>query len=172
MEGYHPGSIKDVFLKTAENFTGHGISNLFAAKTKLARFAWLIVILGFAAFCNFYIVNSFTDFFSYEVLSSIRIISEKEMIYPAVVICGWYSEYPIDQGIIYYTFNSQDCQITGDGFEKVEVLGYGKTKAHFCIRFNGRNKLEESKNEHLSVQSAGFYGPGLYVSFLVPDEVI
>ena len=92
------------------------------------------------------------------------------MTFPAVVMCGWYSDYPIDEGMIHCTFNNQDCQITG-GFEKVEILGSGWTDAHFCIRFNGMNSLSGSKNELLSVQNAGVYDSGLSVSFLVPDEV-
>ena len=105
-----PGSIKSVLLKTAENFSGHGIPNLVSAKTKLARFAWLSVIVVFAAFCSFYIVNSLTDFFSYEVVSSIRVIHKKEMIFPSVVMCGWESDYQIDEGIFHCKFNNQDCQ--------------------------------------------------------------
>ena len=162
--------MKAVLLKTAEKFTGHGIPNLLSAKTKLARLAWLTVILFFTAFCSFYIVNSLDDFFSYEVVSSIRVINEITMTFPAVVICGWYSEYAITEGMFHCKFNNQDCQIIG-GFEKIDVFSSGTDTLHFCIRFNGMNKSGEYKNELLTVQKAGIYGPGLSVSFLVPDDV-
>ena len=94
------------------------------------------------------------------------------MTYPAIVVCGWMSEYPIDESMIHCTFENQDCKLTGR-FERVEFLGDGGDVLHYCMGFNKMNRLGGSLSESevqlpLSVQNAGVFGLGLSLSFWCP----
>ncbi len=165
-------SVKETLLRSAKKFSGHGISHIALARSNFARASWLIVICFSFAFCCYYIINSFTDFFAYDIISNIRVINDQEITFPAVIFCGWYSGFAIDTAVFQCQFQQKDCQEYGINFEKIIVLGYGASYRHYCIRFNGKNNTANRENEKLMlVNRADSLYYGLSVGFLLPNEV-
>jgi len=150
----------------AETFTGHGLSNLYFASSRLERFFWILFILTSVLFCSYYIFNSFTDFFAFDVISNIRVQYELNLVFPSFIICAWGSKFPIDTAIFECKFNGKTC-LLNEMFARVNVVGKGTTSVRYCIRFNGR---VNATSQLLSINKIG-YDYGLSVSFLVPDEV-
>jgi hypothetical protein len=161
-------SLKSLCLTSAQNFSGHGIPNLFAAKSKLAGLVWFIFLAVNVAFCCLYITNSFVDFQAHDVISSIRIRIKKEMNFPAFIACGWFTRLPIDQSVFHCTFNNQDCQLFG-GLTPVLVVGKGTSTPHYCLRFNGRRTGDDAPVAAVNKIGKDF---GLSISFLLPNDVL
>jgi len=90
--------------------------------------------------------------------------TEKTLTFPAVIICAWGTDYPLDKAIFYCQFNQQDCQLERH-IDQVIVVGYGFTVHRYCIRFNGG-----SYESLLSIKNAG-YSNGLNINFFLPEEV-
>ena len=158
-------NIKKLTLTTAKKYSGHGIPNLFAATNTFSQVGWLLSICISTAFCCFYIVNSFTDYYAYDVITYTRVEQVHELNFPSFIICSWGTEYPISEAIFDCKFNSKVC-LRDQQFERVTVLGKGTTAKRYCIRFNGKKD-----NSTLEVVNKIGYDNGLAVSFLVPDEV-
>ncbi len=136
---------------------------MLSVDSSLARLAWILLLTTSFIACCLYITNSLTGFLAYDVISNKKVQIQNEMIFPAVIICAWNSDFPIDTIIIHCTFNGQDCQSSSSThFEKVSILGYGLLRRTYCIKFN-RNRL-------LSVNKAG-YELGLSASFLMPSSL-
>ncbi len=163
--------IKNFFLNAVVNFSGHGISNIFLAKQSPATIMWTIFIVFFFANCCIYIVNSLAAFFTYEVVSNIRINYADERIFPAVTICGWESNYPINEGIFHCQFNNKDCDFYGIRLEENIVIGFGQSTLHYCVTFNGVKKNRRNKADLLTSRAFERFDAGLSISFLVPKEV-
>jgi len=152
-------------INSIKKSTVHGISNLVTAKSHFERLSWLFFIVLAVIFCVIYIVNSFIDYFSYDVISNLRFRYTDDMNFPAVIFCGVSSEYPIHEGIFKCTFNNYNCQ----DLEKVIVLGSGLSEDSYCIRFNG--KIKSSNKMIFKANKIGIFDYGLKISFLIPDEV-
>jgi len=159
--------IQRLCIKSANSFSGHGFKKSFSENTKLNRIIWPLFIFIYILFCSYYIINSITLFFYYNVLSNIRVKQDIELTFPAFIICSWGSEYPVDKAIFNCEFNAADCRID-EMFSFVRVLGKGTSSLRYCTRFNG--KSNKTIITLLSSNKIG-YDYGLSVSFLVPDHV-
>jgi hypothetical protein len=163
--------VKKVALEAIDSFTGHGVSNIVLAETRSAKVAWSVVLVLFFIPCCYYLNNSIAGFFQYDVISNIKIYNQAELSFPAIVICGWFSDDSIVDSIVYCTFNKQDCRSEQIEFEPIIVTGYGLSFKHNCIRINGQNVLDISNNQLLSVKQNSINDAGLSIAFLIPRDV-
>ncbi len=51
-------------------------------------------------------------------------VDTKELTFPALVFCGWFSNFNLEETIFECKFNSKPCQKT---IEKVVIIGYGQS---------------------------------------------
>ncbi len=127
-----------------------------------------LFVLMSLGLCCLNVANNLSDYLSFDTITNLKSQTHDEMTFPAVVFCGWYSEFPIDTAIVYCKFMQRDCQLSG-GFEKVAVIGSGLSSKRYCVRFNGNTP--GNRHRLASVNKTG-YDYGLEISFLVPKEVI
>ncbi len=88
-----------------------------------------------------------------------------------LVICGWYSDIPIANSIVYCTFNNEDYLSRKNHFEPVIVTGYGLSNKHNCFRINGRDVSINKRGRLLSVNQNSIHDAGLSIAFLIPIGV-
>jgi len=166
-------AIQALIQKSTEKFSCAGIPNIFDSNNHIfVRFAWLVCILISFGLCIFYIVGSLVEFFSYSVVSSIRVFYKNEIIFPAFIICSWFSQFPIDQAILSCKFDNQDCPVAS--YEKIPVIGFGLTDKRYCIRFNGKltsSDETDSENRLFIQKRNNVFSNGLTITFLVPKGV-
>jgi len=160
-----------VALKAIDSFTGHGLSNIVFADTIFAKVAWSVVLILFIIPCCYYLNNSITGFFEFDVISNIKIFNQAELTFPAVVFCGWHSDDSIADSIVYCKFNNEDCTSKQIAFESIIVTGYGLSFKHSCIRINGQSVLHNSNKRLLSVKQESIYDAGLSVAISMPEKV-
>ncbi len=158
-------------MKAIDSFTGHGVSNIVLADTIFAKFAWSVVLVLFVIPCCYYIYNSISSFFEFDVISNIKIYNQAELIFPAIIFCGWFSDVSIVDSIVYCTFNKQECQSKQIVFEPLVVTGFALSYKHNCIRINGQKLLHKNENRLLSVNQNSIHNAGLSVAFLIPEGV-
>jgi len=145
-------TLKDLYLEAGLNFSGDGIRNLITAPTKHHQAAWVLFILLSTSLCICYITLSLIDFFAY----------------PALIVCSWGSEYPIDQAVFICRFDEEDCQLF-DRPHRVLVLGKGTSSNRYCVRFNGI--VRASKPTRLMrVTNIGIEEYGLMLILLLPEN--
>jgi len=94
------------------SFKLNEISKNFRSKHVRSIFVWVLLIVSLSICCFAYITNSLVAYFSYEVVSNIRInyFVKDENAFPAVTFCGWESHYPIDEGIFHCKLWALVCQ--------------------------------------------------------------
>ncbi len=151
-----------LFINAAKNFLAPGIPNVFSAENKLARIIWLVCIVISYCACCYYLVENCREFFSLNVVSSIKDVYSSELTFPSFIICSWLTEFRINEAIVNCAFNQKKCNITHD-FKQVIVLGNGLDGVYYCTRFNG-------KSSDLRIRNVGL-DYGLTISFLVPPDV-
>ncbi len=158
-----PKSAKSMLLKMAIKSSAHGIPNLFSARNNRARISWSICILLSIGFCCFYIYDSFDQFFAFSTITNLKVHDTKEMTFPALIICSWYSGYPVEDTLLFCKFGNRDCRTFGN-FDQVRVLGHGLSANRSCIRFNG------NKSRLIRVTNFNQFN-GLQLGFFLPEQV-
>ena len=63
-------------------------SKIFEYPKWPSKLVWTLVFLTFTSFTMWLVIKNITDFYEYEVISKIEIISERPSIFPAVTICN------------------------------------------------------------------------------------
>ncbi len=161
-------TLKDLYLEAGLNFSGDGIRNLITAPTKHHQAAWVLFILLSTSLCICYITLSLIDFFAYDVITSVRVRNLQELLMPALIVCSWGSEYPIDQAVFICRFDEEDCQLF-DRPHRVLVLGKGTSSNRYCVRFNGIVRASKP-TRYMRVTNIGIEEYGLMLILLLPEN--
>ena len=144
------------------------VANVIHARTKPKKITWFIFLLIFFGVCSFYIINSLTSFFAYEVISNIKIHDTREITFPALTFCIWPSNFNLEEAIFGIKFNAKNSEIS---VENVIIVGYGLSTSHSCIRVNGVGKNSQDGNKPLTSKVNSLVDSGLFISFLLPENV-
>lgn len=80
--------IKQVLMEWAEVSTSHGLPRVLRVKRLYLKIIWGLCFLGSLGFCIFLIYRSISDFLEYQVVTQIRLIPERPIIFPTVTICN------------------------------------------------------------------------------------
>ena len=148
------------------NFSGHGFSNLLREKNKSVKLLWLISILISIGGCFSFIVNSFTQYFSYPIVTTIKVQKVDSLTYPAMTFCGFDN---IKNGSTNFNTSSiLSCQFGQkyciDKFESVIIYASGSFRE--CVRLNG------NKSKELLETSNDGYHYGLKINLFLRKEQI
>ena len=68
--------------------TTHAIPNIFRSENIFLKIMWIIFFLLSSGVCLYLIVQSFQDFFSYPVTTTVQIINEPKVVFPTISICN------------------------------------------------------------------------------------
>ncbi len=156
-------------MNSIQSFTGHGVSNIFAAESLLGKIVWSFFLIIFSVLCCYYIYDSFAGFFEFDVISNYKIYDVTELTFPAVALCGWFSDNPIADSIVFCTINKQDCQ--PHQIEPIVVIGYGLSSKHNCVRINGQISSKKNIKELPTVKQDNIFDAGISVGLIVPEGV-
>jgi uncharacterized membrane protein YbhN (UPF0104 family) len=76
-------SLGNLFLEWSQSVTFHCLPRIFKEKTSfLMRFVWSLIFLMFASFTCYILVSLFINYFQYEVVSTVQVISESPSVFP------------------------------------------------------------------------------------------
>lgn len=78
----------DEFRDWGEKTTFHGVSIIFRARNLVLRIFWLLIFASSSTLCCLMIINIFTQYFNYEVITKIRIVPKKSLTLPSFIFCG------------------------------------------------------------------------------------
>jgi hypothetical protein len=101
---------KELFEEWVKDFTGHGLTNIYWAKSHLLRILWLLSFSFCIAYSFYGVTNSIIKYYQYEKLVSTEYIRETPTDFPAVTICNLnpFDEYHADNFIRAITYNYSD----------------------------------------------------------------
>jgi len=80
--------IKNECLSLVDQFTMHGLPNVFRARNAFMKVTWFILFLASTGFCTWLTVKSIMDYLNYNVVTEIRIQTEIPFQMPAITICN------------------------------------------------------------------------------------
>ncbi len=120
-----------------EHFSGHGCLLILKAKSLLAKVLWSTSILVSIALTIYYIINTLTKYFSYDIVASIKVFRPKEIDFPAVTFCEDSENFDFDKDLkaLDCSYHKRPCEFF-DIFEKVTMVYWGALTT--CLRFNTR----------------------------------
>ena len=119
--------------------TFHGIPNIARYFKQESIFLTLVWSITFILALLLFLVSTglkISQFFRFEVTTSIEIVHEAPMLFPTVTICnlnGKKNQYSIDEFLLNCRFNSKDCNASY--FTKFYVDSYED-----CFRFNSQGE--------------------------------
>ena len=79
--------LEKVFVEWSLLSTFHCYPKIFQYENKIAKVVWSLVFILFSAATSFLVATSVNDFFEYRVVSTIRLVDERPILFPAVTIC-------------------------------------------------------------------------------------
>lgn len=80
--------IKELFVEWSLVSTSHGWPSIFRVKRFYLKVMWAICFLASTGYCGFLVIMSIYDYLEYQVVTKIRLVSEKPVTFPAVTICN------------------------------------------------------------------------------------
>jgi hypothetical protein len=66
----------------------HAVPNMVKDNFLIVRLIWLVCFLTSTSFCAYFIILSIQEYFTYEVVTNIRLHNEMPFIFPMVTICN------------------------------------------------------------------------------------
>ena len=92
-------TFKQLAVELLANTTMHGLPNIMRARHSVQTIFWVICTLASAIACCFLVIQSVTDYFSYDVITKIRNHHEDSLLFPRVTICNrnmFTTDYAVD----------------------------------------------------------------------------
>ena len=80
--------IKEIFKEQLSNTTGHGLGNIVGTDKLCLKIMWLTAWLVGVAFTVFLILSNLLAYFTWEVITKVRVIDERPMLFPKVTFCN------------------------------------------------------------------------------------
>jgi hypothetical protein len=79
--------IKETIFKATRDTTGHGIPRILESKNNFIRFLWLAAVLCSVGACAYMLYDGTSHYFSWNVVTTIKVIGESPSLFPVVTIC-------------------------------------------------------------------------------------
>lgn len=80
--------LKEIFLKWSLKSTCSAYASIFKAEKFYLKLMWSISLVVSLSFCCLAVIKSILAYLDYEVITKIRLIEERPMIFPVVSICN------------------------------------------------------------------------------------
>lgn len=152
-------TIKSQLFDFSTKSTSHGLPRIVEAEMLYQKILWTICLLASIALCSFMIVKTVSEYLQYDVITSIRIMSQEELTFPQVSVCVYdttvSSATEEDFVILDCTFRYIDCN-------SLSIYKFVETPNGECFYFNSI-----SNNSNLSLLSMSRAGDGLDLVFFV-----
>jgi hypothetical protein len=79
--------LKNLVVETLSNTACHGASNFIRSKSIFFKLMWLLAIISSLSACSFILIQTFIDYFQFDVVTKIRVIQENEPDFPMITFC-------------------------------------------------------------------------------------
>ena len=153
---------KNIFYKYMTKTTINGIPNIITSNNKFIKFFWICFCMIAASICAFFIFESGADYLAWNVITTVQIVRENKMVFPAISVCFDNDETTLQDSLIDCSFNDNSC--SHDEFEFVRLLSNLGTKKHCYIFNGGKNSSghiiplkQTSKTNHFSGLKLSFF---------------
>lgn len=80
-------SLKKLFINWSLKSTCYAFASIFRVKKIYLKLIWLILLAVSFGICNFLVIQSILAFFGYEVITKIRMVEERPLVFPTISIC-------------------------------------------------------------------------------------
>ena len=107
--------VKEKFKEQLASTTGHGLGNIVGTDNLCLKIMWFIVWLIGVGFTLYLIISSLIGYFAWEVITKVRVIDERPMIFPKVTFCN------VDPFVTNDSITFLASVIDGDSFYKSVV---------------------------------------------------
>jgi len=97
--------------------TSHGIPNIIKSDRKCLKIMWLILFMLSSSAGIYLVIESFINYFSFDVVTSIKVIKETPTEFPAItffILRNNRANIPLSNLIVECTFNKFSCNIPKD----------------------------------------------------------
>ena len=97
--------------------TSHGIPNIIKTDRKCLKIMWLILFLLSSSAGIYLVIESFSNYFSFEVVTSIKVVKEMPTEFPTItffILRNNRANIPLSDLIVECTFNTFRCNIPED----------------------------------------------------------
>lgn len=156
---------------------GHGINRFIKDIHIIIKLVWLLLIASSYAYCFYIIINTFVEFFNFEVNVAINLVDETPAYFPAIDICNL---NPYDANSIKLNENIQssldtlvnpDYLFIDDSESLLEPAKNFKLKADAYIR-NRSNEFEYLASQKIiDINSIGFNLSNMMVSCKFQEQL-
>jgi hypothetical protein len=130
--------IKDEALSLIDQFTMHGLPNVFRAKNTLMRSIWLLAFLASTCTCVWLTINGISDYLKYPVFTRIRIQTQIPFTLPAITICNANS-FATEYGV------AVSKMMASKIFKKEFKASWPKTRTLLMSSLKSANLTDEQK---------------------------
>ncbi len=157
-------AIKKSFTDCMSSSTGHGLPQIVKDGSLFLKILWAIFFVAGVTATIFMIYNTLENFFQYDVITTTRIKSEKEIVFPVVTFCLTDNSSIRNalSGCQFGRFPKLSCNLT-------ELTLYTKQSIkRSCIQLGNSNKGSES---YKSIGEGYSYGFQLYI-YHPPQSII
>lgn len=83
-----PTKVSEEFEIWGKYTSVHGIPIIFRAPNWPLKIFWISLFLASSALCCYMLVNTFINYFNYEVVTKIRATPKKSLPFPSVTVCN------------------------------------------------------------------------------------
>jgi hypothetical protein len=143
--------IKKRSRELLEVSTSHGIPNLVRTRSLFILIMWSSFTIISACVGSYYVLNSITNFFKYEIVTKLEIINEKVVQFPAISICALPSlNTTLDEIIAKSYFDDVLQSNFSNYFEEYADPLKGK-----CFRYNTGTNMQ---NKSYDIQNSTIKG--------------
>jgi hypothetical protein len=80
--------LKKVLKETAVVSTAHFVPKIFRKNHLLVRLFWIVLALTSICACLYFIYRALSDYYSFDVVTKIRVITERNPEFPTVTFCN------------------------------------------------------------------------------------
>jgi hypothetical protein len=130
-----PSEIFEAAKSTLENSSVSAISNIVRNKFKLVKLIWSLCFVASACVCAWFIVDTLTKYYQWEVVSRIIVKKESKLPFPIVYICANARDLNLSRLVIRAYF---DLKPINNSEKEFSIVKLGPT----CVRFNSRENLK------------------------------
>lgn len=161
-------ALKVQFVNWCLDSTSHGIPHIAKSNNIAMRIIWTIFVLTSFSYCTFTIVQSFIEYYKYNVVLKISRIDDSPAVFPAITFCNLnpFNEYYATDYIIN---NTQDgaCFLYDDGNSFNQCINSSDSSNMNFVNFIDKLKRHIANDKTLTDFEHYYYGFDLRIDMLV-----
>jgi hypothetical protein len=80
--------IQETYREWSLSSTAQCLPKVFQYENIYAKCIWAIIFLAFAIATGYFFIQGVFDYLEFDIISKIRVFSEKTLVYPVVTLCN------------------------------------------------------------------------------------